>query len=53
MVHPTVLRNVGYDPETYTGLAFGIGVDRTANMKFAVDDIRSFYENDVRFLGSL
>ncbi|KYF66971.1 phenylalanine--tRNA ligase subunit alpha [Sorangium sp. So ce119] len=53
MVHPTVLRNVGIDPEVYTGLAFGIGVDRTANMKFAVDDIRAFYENDVRFLGSL
>ncbi len=53
MVHPAVLENVGYDPEKYTGLAFGIGIDRTAAVRFGVPDLRLFYENDVRFLQSL
>jgi phenylalanyl-tRNA synthetase alpha chain len=50
MVHPNVLRNVGYDPERYTGFAFGMGIERVAMVMFGVPDIRMFYENDVRFL---
>lgn len=50
MVHPQVLRNVGYDPEEYTGFAFGLGVERIAMIKFGIDDIRQFYLNDIRFL---
>ncbi|HIE09536.1 MAG TPA: phenylalanine--tRNA ligase subunit alpha, partial [Armatimonadetes bacterium] len=50
MVHPNVLRNVGYDPEEVTGLAFGMGLERIAMLKYGIDDIRLFYENDVRFL---
>ncbi len=50
MVHPNVLRNVGIDPETYTGFAFGVGVERFAMLRYGVDDLRSFFENDVRFL---
>jgi len=50
MVHPQVLRNVGYDPEEVTGWAFGMGVERIAMLKYGVDDIRLFYENDLRFL---
>jgi phenylalanyl-tRNA synthetase alpha chain len=50
MVHPQVLKNVGYDPEKYTGFAFGIGVERVAMLKFRIDSIRSFFENDLRFL---
>lgn len=50
MVHPQVLRNVGYDPEEYTGFAFGMGVERIAMIKFGIDDIRQFYLNDIRFL---
>ena len=50
MVHPTVLRNVGIDPERYTGFAFGLGVERFAMLREGVDDLRSFFENDVRFL---
>jgi phenylalanyl-tRNA synthetase alpha chain len=50
MVHPNVLRAVGYDPEEVTGFAFGLGVDRIAMLKHGIDDIRLFYENDVRFL---
>ena len=50
MVHPQVLRNVGYDPEDVTGWAFGMGVERIAMLKYGVDDIRLFYENDLRFL---
>ena len=50
MVHPNVLRNVGYDPEEVTGLAFGMGLERIAMLKFGIEDIRLFYENDVRFL---
>ena len=50
MVHPQVLRNVGYDPEEYTGWAFGMGVERVAMLKYGIDDIRLFFENDLRFL---
>jgi len=51
MVHPTVLRNGGYDPELYSGFAFGFGVERPALMKYDIHDIRYFYGNDLRFLG--
>ena len=50
MVHPRVLRNVGYDPEEVTGWAFGMGVERIAMLKYGVDDLRLFFENDLRFL---
>ena len=50
MVHPSVLRNVGIDPERHTGFAFGIGVERFAMLRYGVDDLRSFFDNDVRFL---
>ena len=50
MVHPQVLRNVGYDPEEVTGWAFGMGVERVAMLKYEIDDIRLLFENDVRFL---
>ncbi len=50
MVHPQVLRTVGYDPEEVTGWAFGMGVERIAMLKYGIDDIRLFYENDLRFL---
>jgi phenylalanyl-tRNA synthetase alpha chain len=50
MVHPQVLRNVGYDPEEVTGWAFGMGIDRVALLKYGIDDIRLFLENDLRFL---
>ena len=50
MVHPQVFRNVGYDPEKYTGFAFGLGVERIAMLKYGINDIRLFFENDYRFL---
>jgi phenylalanyl-tRNA synthetase alpha chain len=50
MVHPQVLHTVGYDPEEVTGWAFGMGVERVAMLRYGIDDIRLFYENDVRFL---
>lgn len=50
MVHPTVLENVGYDPERHTGFAFGGGYDRLAMIRFGIPDIRLLWENDVRFL---
>jgi phenylalanyl-tRNA synthetase alpha chain len=50
MVHPQVLRNGGYDPAAHTGFAFGMGLERIAMLKYAVDDIRYFYTNDLRFL---
>jgi phenylalanyl-tRNA synthetase alpha chain len=50
MVHPNVLRNCGIDPERYTGFAFGLGVERFAMLRYGVDDLRSFFENDLRFL---
>jgi phenylalanyl-tRNA synthetase alpha chain len=50
MVHPNVLKNCGIDPEKYTGFAFGMGVERPALLKYGINDIRLFSENDVRFL---
>ena len=50
MVHPQVLRTVGYDPEEWTGWAFGMGVERVAMLRYGIDDIRLFFENDLRFL---
>jgi phenylalanyl-tRNA synthetase alpha chain len=50
MVHPAVFEAVGYDPERVTGFAFGTGIERIAMLKYRVDDIRLFYENDLRFL---
>ncbi|WP_217539020.1 phenylalanine--tRNA ligase subunit alpha [Stenotrophomonas sp. GbtcB23] len=50
MVHPNVLRNVGIDPQRYTGFAFGLGVERFAMLRYGVNDLRAFFENDVRFL---
>jgi len=50
MVHPNVLRNVGIDPERYTGYAFGMGVERLAMLRYKVGDIRLYFENDLRFL---
>ncbi|MGI6150506.1 MAG: phenylalanine--tRNA ligase subunit alpha [Christensenellales bacterium] len=50
MVNPNVLRMCGIDPEVYTGFAFGIGIERVANAKFGISDIRMHYENDLRFL---
>jgi phenylalanyl-tRNA synthetase alpha chain len=50
MVHPAVFEAVGYDPERYTGWAFGMGIERVALLKWGVEDIRLFYENDLRFL---
>jgi phenylalanyl-tRNA synthetase alpha chain len=50
VVHPKVLENVGYDPEKYSGFAFGIGPDRYAMMKYGITDLRLFRENDLRFL---
>lgn len=50
MVHPNVLKMGGYDPKKVQGFAFGIGIERLAILKYAVDDIRQFYTNDVRFL---
>ncbi|MBN2426090.1 MAG: phenylalanine--tRNA ligase subunit alpha [Calditrichaceae bacterium] len=50
MVHPNVFKSVGYDPKKYTGYAFGMGVDRIAMLKYNINDIRIFFENDVRFL---
>ncbi|MBN1884655.1 MAG: phenylalanine--tRNA ligase subunit alpha [Candidatus Krumholzibacteriota bacterium] len=51
MVHPNVFRNAGYDPDAYTGFAFGMGIDRVAMLKYGIDDIRLFLQNDLRFLG--
>ena len=50
MVHPTVLRNGGYDPAVYSGFAFGMGPERIAMLKYRIDDIRYFWGNDLRFL---
>lgn len=50
MVHPNVLRNCGIDPEIYSGFAFGMGIDRLTMLKYGIDDIRLFFENDMRFL---
>ena len=50
MVHPNVLKMSGYDPKEYQGFAFGIGIERVAMLRYNVDDIRRFYQNDIRFL---
>ena len=50
MVHPRVFENVGYDPEIWTGWAFGFGIERIAMIRYGINDIRLFYQNDVRFL---
>ncbi|MDM8540208.1 phenylalanine--tRNA ligase subunit alpha [Desulfococcaceae bacterium HSG9] len=50
MVHPAVFENVDYDPDKYSGFAFGMGVERIAMLKFGINDIRKFFENDLRFL---
>lgn len=50
MVHPNVLRNCGIDPEEYTGFAFGMGIERITMLRYGVDDLRLFSENDIRFL---
>lgn len=50
MVHPNVLRGCGYDPDKFTGFAFGIGPERVAMLKYGINDIRNFYTNDLRFL---
>ena len=50
MIHPMVFKSVGYDAERFTGFAFGLGIERIAMLKFGIDDIRLFFENDVRFL---
>lgn len=50
MVHPNVLKNCGYDPERVSGYAFGMGVERISLLRYGVDDIRTFFDNDIRFL---
>ena len=50
MAHPKVLERGGIDPEVYSGFAFGMGVDRLAMLRYGIDDIRLFYNNDLRFL---
>lgn len=50
MVHPAVFENVGYDTERYTGFAFGMGVERIAMLKYRIDDIRKYFDNDIKFL---
>jgi phenylalanyl-tRNA synthetase alpha chain len=50
MVHPVVLRNGGYDPERYSGFAFGMGPERLAMLRYRIEDIRYFWANDMRFL---
>lgn len=50
MVHPNVIKNSNYDPEIYSGFAFGVGIDRLVLLKYGIDDIRVLYENDKRFL---
>ena len=50
MVDPNVLKGVDIDPDTYSGFAFGMGVERLTMLKYAIDDIRLFFNNDVRFL---
>lgn len=50
MVHPAVFENVGYDTAIYSGFAFGMGIERMAMLKYGIDDLRKFFENDLRFL---
>ncbi len=50
MVHPKVLENGGMDPRQVTGFAFGMGVERLAMLRYGIDDLRLYFENDLRFL---
>jgi phenylalanyl-tRNA synthetase alpha chain len=50
MVHPNVLKMSGYDPSKMSGFAFGMGVERIAMLKYGIDDLRLFFENDLRFI---
>ena len=50
MVHPNVLRMSGYDPDKVSGFAFGMGVERIAMLRYGIDDLRLFFENDLRFI---
>ena len=50
MVHPNVLKMAGYDPDVYSGFAFGIGIERVAMLRYGIDDIRRIYTGDVRFI---
>ena len=50
MVHPNVLRNVNIDPSEYQGYAFGVGIERLAMLKYGISDLRTFYDNDLRWL---
>ena len=50
MIDPEVFKKIGYDPELYTGFAFGLGIERIAMLKYGINDIRLYYENDLRFL---
>jgi phenylalanyl-tRNA synthetase alpha chain len=50
MIHPNVFKHVGIDPKKYTGFAFGMGIERIAMLKYGINDIRLFFENDLRFL---
>ena len=50
MVHPNVLKMNGYDPNVYSGFAFGIGIDRVAMLRYGIDDVRRIYQNDIRFI---
>jgi len=50
MVHPNVLENAGIDSEEFTGYAFGMGIERLAMLRYGVNDLRTFFENDLRFL---
>ncbi|MDD5097878.1 MAG: phenylalanine--tRNA ligase subunit alpha, partial [Candidatus Omnitrophica bacterium] len=50
LIHPNVFKHVGYNPDKYTGFAFGMGIERIAMLKYGINDIRLFFENDLRFL---
>ena len=50
MVNPQVLKLNGFDPEVFSGFAFGIGIERVAMLRYKIDDIRRIYQNDIRFL---
>jgi phenylalanyl-tRNA synthetase alpha chain len=50
MVHPNVFKEVGIDAESFQGYAFGMGIERMAMLKYRIDDIRTFFNNDLRFL---
>jgi phenylalanyl-tRNA synthetase alpha chain len=50
MVHPNVFKGVGYDPDEVSGFAFGMGVERITLLRYGLDDLRTFFENDARFL---